>query len=90
MHLPPYIHVQHYQKNHEFIIDTFYEILQKNPDSVLLLIGEGELMQEINKRVSELGIGESVIFTGVRSDINDLMQAMDLLRVAREVEEAKR
>lgn len=67
----------HLQKNHTFLIDIFKEILDKNPDSCLVLVGDGELRSEIEDKVSKLGITEHVVFTGVRTDINNLMQAFD-------------
>ncbi|GAB1793265.1 glycosyltransferase family 1 protein [Priestia megaterium] len=67
-----------YAKNHEFIVDIFKEIHNRNSDAVLMLIGDGELRPLIQKKVNDLGISNSVIFTGVRSDIPDLLQAMDL------------
>jgi glycosyltransferase involved in cell wall biosynthesis len=66
------------QKNHNFLIDIFFEIYKKNNKSVLLLIGEGELLPFIRKRVEELGISNSVLFWGRSKNINELMQAMDL------------
>lgn len=65
------------QKNHEFLIKIFNSLL-KTVDSVLLLVGDGELRPAIEKKVQELGIKERVIFTGVRDDVPALMQAMDV------------
>ncbi|QWU15127.1 Glycosyltransferase involved in cell wall bisynthesis [Paenibacillus sophorae] len=67
-----------YQKNHTFLIDVFYEIYKRNSKAVLLLIGEGELKEKITEKVKSLGIENAVRFLGIRSDINDLMQAMDV------------
>lgn len=66
------------QKNHTFLIEIFKEVQRENKDSVLLLIGEGKLENEIAKKVSEYGLDKNVIFTGVRSDIPELMQGMDI------------
>jgi glycosyltransferase involved in cell wall biosynthesis len=68
-----------YQKNHGFLIDIFKSVHEKNSNSVLLLVGKGELQKGIEEKVAHLGLKENVIFTGVRSDIPDLMNAMDLL-----------
>ncbi|MEI2436130.1 glycosyltransferase family 1 protein [Priestia megaterium] len=68
----------HEQKNHTFIIDIFKGIKQKKSNAVLLLIGDGELKKEIEKKVQDLGLTDSVIFTGIRSDIPELLQSMDL------------
>lgn len=65
------------QKNHHFLIDIFKELHQLNPNSKLLLVGDGELRKEIEDKVKTLNLQDDVIFTGVRSDVNELMQAMD-------------
>ena len=64
-------------KNHDFLIDVFYEIHQMRSNSVLLLAGDGELRGTIEAKVEKLGLKESVRFLGVRNDINELYQAMD-------------
>lgn len=66
------------QKNHPFLLDTFAALLKKEPSAVLLLVGGGEGMPKIQAKVQELGIAEHVRFLGVRSDVADLMQAMDV------------
>lgn len=65
-------------KNHEFLIEIFSEIYQMHPDAVLLIIGDGSLRNRIEKKVTDLGLSKNVIFTGVRADIPDLLQAMDV------------
>lgn len=66
------------QKNHEFLISVFNEILKIKENAVLLLIGEGYLEEKIKEQVKDLGIEENVKFLGLRTDIPDLMQGMDL------------
>ena len=66
------------QKNHEFLIDVFNEVQKVKEDSVLMLVGDGDLRPEIEQKVRDLQIENKVIFTGVRSDVNDLMQGMDV------------
>ncbi len=66
-----------YQKNHEYLIEVFYEFQKLKDNSVLMLVGEGELEKDIREKVQKLGIEDKVLFTGVRNDISSLMQAMD-------------
>lgn len=66
-------------KNHSRIISIFQRYHSVNPDSVLLLIGDGELRSEVQAMVDSLCLDDSVRFLGLRSDVPDLMQAMDLL-----------
>ncbi len=66
------------QKNHPFLLDIFAALLKKEPNAVLLLVGGGEDMAKIQAKAHALGIAEHVRFLGVRSDVADLMQAMDV------------
>jgi glycosyltransferase involved in cell wall biosynthesis len=68
-----------YPKNHEFLIDIFKAIHDKEPNSVLMLVGEGELREKMEEKVADLGLTDSVIFTGLRHDIPELLQAMDVI-----------
>lgn len=67
------------QKNHRFLIDIFNEVHKQKENSILLLAGQGPLMEEMKEKVKILGIEDSVKFLGQRNDINELYQAMDLL-----------
>lgn len=65
------------QKNHNFLIDIFNEIIKKNKNSILILVGKGELENDIKNKIKNLNLSNNVIFTGVRSNIADLMMGMD-------------
>lgn len=66
------------QKNHSFLLGIFAALLKKEPNAVLLLVGGGKDMSKIQAKARELGIADHVRFMGVRSDVADLMQAMDV------------
>ena len=65
-------------KNHPFLIDVFEKIVKQIPSAKLLLVGNGSGITKIQEKVAQLGISENVIFAGVRTDVNELMQAMDI------------
>ena len=67
-----------HQKNHRFLLHVFKDFLLENPDAVLLLIGEGKTQKEIRMFADTLGIGQRVIFAGVRSDADKLYSVMDV------------
>lgn len=67
-----------YQKNHDFLIDVFYEVQKEDKNAVLLLIGEGELKDQIQEKVKKLNIQKNVIFLGTTNKVQDFLQAMDL------------
>lgn len=66
-----------YQKNSEFNIEIFNAYHKLNPKSILLIIGEGELKNEMEKLSEAYGIEDSIKFLGRRNDVNKLMMAMD-------------
>jgi len=66
------------QKNHLFLIDIFAALHKKNTKSKLMLLGKGETMPEVKKRVEEYGLTDAVSFMGVRSDVSKCLHAMDV------------
>ena len=66
-----------YQKNHSFLIELFYQFHNMLPDSVLLLVGDGELRGEIETRARDRGVLDSIIFAGVVPNVADYEFAMD-------------
>lgn len=75
-----YSHVGIYMpaKNHKFLIEFFSYIVKKQPNAMLILIGEGELRSEMEAQILSLGIGDNVILTGVRYDVDELLQMTDV------------
>lgn len=66
------------QKNHRFLIDIFNEVHKEKNNSLLLLAGQGPLMDEMKEKVKKLGLDENVKFLGQRNDIYELYQAFDV------------
>ena len=69
----------HFQKNQLFVLDVFKIIHEKEKNSVLLLIGDGEDRNKIEEKINQLELNESVKLLGVRDDVEKIMQAMDIL-----------
>ena len=65
------------QKNHNFLIDILAQIKKIEPDAVLMLIGFGSLKEQVFERIDKLGLRDSVIDLGGRSDIDKFYNAMD-------------
>lgn len=75
------------QKNQLFFLEIFQSLYHYNPSAKLLLVGEGKQYEEkVRQAVREKGLSHGVEFMGWRSDIHDLMQAMDILAMPSIVE----
>ena len=74
-----FIHVGrfHPAKNHPFLLNIFSEIHKQDPNTVLLLAGDGELRPEIEKQIMSLDLQKDVVLLGSRSDVPKLLQAAD-------------
>ena len=68
----------HFQKNQDFMLDIFKNVLSKKPNAVLWLIGGGEDEEKLRTKVNALNIDNNVVFWGIRRDVPDMLQAMDV------------
>lgn len=69
----------HRQKNHPFLIDVFKEVCWQSKNYRLVLIGEGEDREKIEGLVREKGLTDKVFFLGSRTDVDALIQALDIM-----------
>ena len=67
-----------YQKNQLFLIDIFEELKNKDDRFELVLVGDGELRGELEQKISDLNLTDSVQLLGLRSDIPELLSAADI------------
>ncbi len=69
----------HPQKNHRLLIRVANEVVRREPRIRFVLVGDGELLPDIERQVDQLGLRNHVYFLGVRSDVPKLMLgAMDV------------
>lgn len=68
----------HPVKDHALSIDAFAGVVEEIPNAVLLLAGDGELLDAMWKKVGGLSLTANVRFMGVRTDIPRLMAAADV------------
>lgn len=68
-----------HQKNHIGLLSIFKAVVEKRPDSLLVLIGDKiELYESIKNQALEMGVIDNIQFLGVRTDVPKLMQGMDV------------
>lgn len=65
-------------KNHVFLLKIFAEIHKMDKSARLLLVGTGELEENIKKDVRDMQMDEFIIFAGVHKNIEDYYCAMDV------------
>jgi len=75
-----YIHIGrfHKSKNHEFLLDVFKKIKEVQTNAILLLVGDGELRDEIVNKISLLNLEDSVLILGNRNDVPKILQVADV------------
>ena len=67
------------EKNHRYTLEVFRKIKDADDAAVLLCVGDGALRPEIEARIRELHLDDSVILAGMRNDVADIMCALDVL-----------
>ncbi len=65
------------QKNHSFILKAFAQVKRQKKNSVLLLAG-ADKTNELDALSKSLAIENSIIYLGIREDVNAVLSAMDV------------
>ena len=68
-----------YQKNHMFILRVLKGVFEKNDNAVAILIGEGKLEKKVRAYAESLNILDRIIFLNNVPNVNEYMQAFDVL-----------
>lgn len=66
------------EKNHDFLLSVFSQLHAQQVNTQLLLLGDGELFEQIKTKAANMGIADSIIFAGRQSDVGAYMSAMDV------------
>ena len=67
-----------YSKNYDFLLDVFAGFYRKNPRARLLLLGDGELREDLERQIRENRLEDAVLLLGWRTNMEAYFQAMDL------------
>ncbi|MFO7870637.1 MAG: glycosyltransferase [Kiritimatiellia bacterium] len=65
-------------KGHRYLLDAAVEVTTRIPEAHFVIVGDGPLRSELERHASNSGIKDRVTFTGVRSDVRDLLEAADV------------
>jgi len=66
------------QKNHVLLLKAFAQGPASDPKAHLALVGEGALRERLEEQVKNLGLTRQAHFLGLRTDIPDVLGAMDV------------
>lgn len=66
-------------KNHMFLLEVFRNILDSKPNAHLLLVGSGELKEQITQAIAERNLQDHVTLLSHRTDIPELLRTMDVM-----------
>ena len=66
------------QKNHEFLLDVFESVADKDKKAVLFLVGDGPLLDTVLERIENSAFRERIVYYGVSNNVEDLYNVMDL------------
>lgn len=65
-------------KNHALLLEVFKEVHKKNKNTLLVLVGRGELEEEIRNQVKKNHLDDAVIFLGVVDNVYDILNMFDI------------
>ena len=64
-------------KGHRYLISALRVLKKRGVEIELLLVGDGDLAEELHHRVEKRGLSDSVHFLGVRMDVNEILAISD-------------
>lgn len=67
-----------YEKNHAFLIDIWRDVIEKVPNAVLVLAGDGELKNVLQQKVIECKLEKNIIFLGLINNVPELLAVTDI------------
>jgi len=70
------------QKGHTYLLQAAAMVIKSEPLTFFLIIGDGPQAGELKNQARQLGIQKNVIFTGSRSDVEELLACLDLYAMA--------
>lgn len=75
-----------WEKGYDLLLPAFKKVLEKTPDSFLVLVGDGPKMEELKSLAQNLSITNRIIFTGYRKDVAAIMSVFDIFVVSSRID----
>ncbi len=66
------------EKGHNYLVDAFAKVVQRKPETRLLIVGDGPLLDQTKAQVARLGLQNTVIFAGMQRDIPSHLALLDV------------
>jgi glycosyltransferase involved in cell wall biosynthesis len=70
------------QKGHRFLLDAAAPLCERHPGLRVLIVGDGDLMDDLRTQAAKLRISDRVVFAGHRTDVPDLLAALDVFCIS--------
>ncbi len=70
------------QKGHRYLVEAAARILAQRPETRFLVAGDGDLLEPLRAQAKTLGIAEKVVYAGHRTDVRDLLGAIDVFAIS--------
>jgi glycosyltransferase involved in cell wall biosynthesis len=67
------------QKGHRYLLDAGPAVFRRHPHARLLIVGDGDRSHALRQQAEALRIQERVVFAGHRSDVRELLGAIDVV-----------
>lgn len=71
--------VQRPEKDHATFLRAGRAVIDRMPQARLLVVGDGPCRPDSERLAAELGLGDRVIFAGMRGDIPELLRLIDVV-----------
>lgn len=70
------------QKGLSFLLEAATQVIATRPDVRFAVVGLGPLLDDLQAQAANFGLSDSLVFTGARDDVPDLLAACDLFALS--------
>jgi glycosyltransferase involved in cell wall biosynthesis len=70
------------QKGHRYLLDAAALLRGRRPDVWTLIVGDGDLMEELRQQATCLELDDRIVFAGHRTDVPELLGALDVFCIS--------